>query len=259
MIHESRPLVALTTSFDPEAGTHRRPQVMVYGAYIRALDHAGLAVVLLSPSHSPDSIASLLDHCHGLVLSGGGDVDPARYGEKPIAGLDSVSPDRDEAEFEALRGAIDRDHAILGICRGIQLMNVFLGGTLQQDIDAARPGLRRVLHQQEGPWGSRAHDVTISEGSRLREITGAPEIHINSFHHQAIKRVAPSLTVTGLAEDGTVEAVEMRDCSWGVGVQWHPERHEATAPATDPDRRLFAAFAQAVHARRGGVAQARPR
>jgi gamma-glutamyl-gamma-aminobutyrate hydrolase PuuD len=257
MTHESRPLVALTTSFEPQAGAHRRPQVIVYDAYISALDRAGLAVVLISPSHSPDAIASLLDHCHGLVLSGGGDIDPSRYGEQPTAELDSVSVDRDQTEFEALRGALDRDLAILGICRGVQVMNVFLGGTLHQDIDAARGGVQRIAHQQAGPWGARAHDVTISEGSRLREIAGSPEIHINSFHHQAIKRVAPSLTVTALAEDGTVEAVEMQDCTWGLGVQWHPERHEASAPASDPDRRLFDAFAQAVHARRDGVAHVR--
>jgi putative glutamine amidotransferase len=95
--------------------------------------------------------------------------------------------------------------------------------------------------------------VTVAEESKLRVIVGAPRLRINSFHHQAIRAVAPSLTVTALAEDGLIEAVEMRDCTWGLGVQWHPERQEAAATASDPDRRLFRAFAAAVAERRAGV------
>jgi gamma-glutamyl-gamma-aminobutyrate hydrolase PuuD len=244
-----RPLVALTTSFDPSAGSYGRPQVVVYGAYVSALDAAGLAVVLVSPSHSPDAIAALLSHCHGLALSGGGDLDPELFGEAAKPGLDSVSRERDQAEFLALRLAMERQLPIFGICRGLQVMNVCFGGTLYQDIDRDRE-TGSVEHQQTGPWEARAHDVTITDGSLLQHIVGEPEIHINSFHHQAVRDVAPTLVVSGIAEDGLVEAAEIRDYPWGLGVQWHPERHEATAPNNDPDRLLFRAFSEAVLAYR---------
>lgn len=240
-----RPLVALTTSFDPAAGSHGRPQVVLYGAYISALDAAGLAVVLVSPSHSPDAINALLSRCHGLALSGGGDIDPELFGEAPLPGLDSVSRERDETEFLALRLAMERRMPIFGICRGLQVMNVCFGGTLYQDIDRDRHG-PSVKHQQTGPWGARAHDVTVEDGSLLHRIVGEPMLHINSFHHQAVRDVAPTLTVSAVAEDGLVEALEIRDYPWGLSVQWHPERHEATAPHHDPDRLLFRAFADSV-------------
>jgi putative glutamine amidotransferase len=240
-----RPRVALTTSFDPAAGTHSRPQVVLYGAYIAALDAAGLAAVLVSPSHSPDAIAALLSHCHGLALSGGGDIDPALFGEAEKPGLDSVSRERDEAEFLALRLAMERGMPIFGICRGLQVMNVCFGGTLFQDIDRDRER-PSVTHQQTEPWGARVHDVIIEDGSLLLGIVGERHLRINSFHHQAVRDVAPTLTVSAVGEDGLVEAAEMKDYPWGLGVQWHPERHEATAPHQDPDRLLFRAFANAV-------------
>lgn len=251
-----RPLVALTTSFDPAAGSHMRPQVVLYGAYISALDTAGLAAVLVSPSHSPDAIAALLSHCDGLALSGGGDIDPDLFGQAELPGLDSVSRERDEAEFLALRLAMERGIPIFGICRGLQVMNVCFGGTLFQDIDRDRPQ-PSVTHQQAGPWTARAHDVAVEEGSLLHRIVDESKLFINSFHHQAVAEVAPTLSVTAVAEDGLVEAVEMRDYPWGLAVQWHPERHEATAPHHDPDRLLFRAFADAVVAYRGSASSAR--
>jgi putative glutamine amidotransferase len=187
-------------------------------------------------------------HCDGLVLSGGGDIDPTRYGQECMPGLDSVSAERDDAEFAALREAMRRHIPIFGICRGAQVLNVALGGTLFQDIDRDRP-IPSATHQQKGPWSARAHEVTVTPDSRLIDIVGASQLHINSFHHQAIRDVAPGLTVTALAEDGVIEALEMRDYPWGLAVQWHPERNEASADHTHPDRRLFTAFARAVKSR----------
>jgi len=237
------PLVALTTSREPSAGSHRRPQVTLYEAYVHALEDVGLASVLISPAHSPSSVETLLESCDGLVLTGGGDVDPARYGENAGAILDSVSPERDAVEFAALDAATRRQLPILGICRGVQVMNVYFGGSLYQDIEGERAG---APHQQKASWSARVHDIALDPGSRLCAIMGTTRIRTNSFHHQAIKQVAPSLSVTARAEDGLVEAVEMQNYPWGLGVQWHPERHDANAPATDPDKRLFAAFAEAV-------------
>ncbi|MGH7506650.1 MAG: gamma-glutamyl-gamma-aminobutyrate hydrolase family protein [Longimicrobiales bacterium] len=247
---KGQPLVALTTTHVSEGGRYHKPQITLYGAYLAALEPLGLAPVLITPMHTARSIQALLSHCSGLVLSGGEDVAPERYGEEPISDLGSVSKSRDEMEFTALGIAAEAEIPILGICRGCQVMNVFLGGTLYQDLPAQFDGKSAILHQQEEPWEARSHEVHVVEGSRLRSIVGTDCLNINSFHHQAVKDVAPTLAATAIAEDGLIEAVESKDLPWAVGVQWHPERHEATAPETDPDRRLFAAFRKAVMERR---------
>jgi len=249
-------MVGLTTSWDPAAGDHRRPQVIMYAAYLEALENVGLTPLLISPAHSQESIAGLMQLCEGLVLSGGGDIDPRRYGEAPLPGLDWVFGERDVAEFTALEIALERRIPVFGICRGVQVMNVGLGGTLFQDIDRDR-AVPSTIHQQSAVWGARAHDAAISAGSRLHEIVGVDSLRINSFHHQAIRDVAAPLTVTAVAEDGVIEAVEMASHPWCLGVQWHPERQEATAPHTDPDRRLFAAFADAVRSNRVALSAVR--
>jgi putative glutamine amidotransferase len=240
------PVVALTTTSVAEGGMHQRPQISLYAAYIRSLEQAGLAPVLLTPFHSAHSIRALLEHCSGLVLSGGEDVDPKRYGEQPHPRLGSVAPERDEMEMTALGAALQSELPVLAICRGAQLLNVYFGGTLYQDIASQRP--TDVHHQQQQPWGERSHEVRVKAGTKLRCIVETDTLLINSFHHQAIKDVAPGLEVTAVADDGLVESVESAEYRWVVGVQWHPERHEARAPDSDPDRRLFAAFREAVRA-----------
>jgi putative glutamine amidotransferase len=240
-----RPLVALTTSLDLEAGSHRRPSVFLYTGYIAVLEYSGLAPVLVTPAHDAASIASILDAVDGLVLSGGEDIDPSRYGESARVELDSVLPARDEAELSAVTRALDRDIPVLGICRGAQLLNVALGGTLWQDLPSEFDGA--AGHSQTAGWHRRTHDVEPAPGSRLFDIAGGRTLHINSFHHQAVREVAPALRVTGRATDGVIEAVESTEHGWVIGVQWHPERLEATTTDDDHDRRLFAAFAAAVH------------
>lgn len=242
------PLVAVTTGMLAEGGTHGQPQVVLYASYMRVLEAVGLAPVLVTPAHSPEARRALLEACAGLVLTGGEDVDPRRYGEDPIAQLGEVTPVRDEAEAAALALALARDLPVLGICRGCQVLNVAYGGTLFQDLAAQRPGTG--MHEQgEGSWGERAQVARVEPGSRLHRILGGAEVRINSFHHQAIREPAPGLAVTARAEDGVIEAVEDPARAWVLGVQWHPERQEASAPADDPDRLLFAAFRDAVRER----------
>jgi putative glutamine amidotransferase len=252
-----RPLrVALTTTIEDRTGPYARPSVFLYTSYIHALEQIGMASVLITPSHSPGAIASLLDVCCGLVLSGGEDVDPARYGEDPSPALGAVTPARDEMEFRALGCAIEGQLPVLGICRGAQLMNVHFGGSLYQDIGTEVPG--DLLHEQREPWGQRSHRAEVDCDSMLCSIVGTERLFINSCHHHAVKRLGRGLRIVARAEDGMVEAIEHESYPWMLGVQWHPERNEATASEADPDRRILLAFREAVlnhaRARSSGVA-----
>ncbi|WJH37234.1 gamma-glutamyl-gamma-aminobutyrate hydrolase family protein [Paenibacillus sp. CC-CFT747] len=155
------------------------------------------------------------------MLSGGTDLDPAYFGEEPHPKLGEVVPDRDRAELLLLDAYLQARKPVLGICRGCQVMNAALGGTLLQDIPSQCPDA--LQHTQKAPRSHGSHLVRIREGSRLHGILGALEIRVNSFHHQAVRRAAPGLTVTAHALDGIVEAVERPGPPFFVGVQWHPE------------------------------------
>lgn len=241
-----RPKVALTTAVNARGGQDRG-RIEIWDTYLRSLERVGLAALLVTPAHSRESIASLMAECDGLVLSGGGDMDPALWGEAPVPGLDDVSPERDAMEYAALEEAFARDLPVLGICRGCQVVNVYFGGTLYQDLPTQRPG--GVDHRQSAGWDRTQHEVQVAPGSRLADVLGVGGVHVNSFHHQAVRDVAPGLVATATV-DGLVEAVESADERWLVAVQWHPERHGADAPDTDPSIRLLRAFREAVDARR---------
>ena len=237
--------VTLTTSLNPEGGGHRQPQVVLYASYIRVLNRVGLTSVLATPAHDGDDIEALLDVSHGLVLSGGEDIEPSRYGEDPVPELGEVNPVRDAMEWRAVDGALERGLPILGICRGLQLLNVYFGGSLYQDLPTQYDDT--LDHEQSAPWGHHHHKVRCTEGSRLHEaLADCEPLEINSYHHQAVKELAPVLECTAKAADGLVEGVESTEHDWVVGVQWHPERHEAQAPADDPNIRVMKAFADRV-------------
>jgi putative glutamine amidotransferase len=239
-----RPLVAVTTTIDPKGGDYKRPRIGLYASYLAPLERLGLTPILVTPGHTAESIDRLVGMCAGLMLSGGEDIDPSRYGHDPIPELGEVNPPRDEAELRALDCAVRRDVPILGICRGHQLLNVYFGGTLCQDIGVEMEDA--ISHLQTTPWGSHHHEATVVEGTRLAAAVGKQRLSINSYHHQAVRRLAPNLEVSARADDGLIEAVESRDHRWVVGVQWHPERHEARADEGDPNLRVFQAFADAV-------------
>ena len=209
--------------------------------YIRALIHAGFRreeIVVLPPGAKPEG------DFDGVVLGGGKDVDPARYGQATLAETNvEVDPDRDATDFDVFQKAQREDLPTLGICRGMQLVNVALGGTLYQDIPLERPS--EIVHEVPGQDRERRdHKVQVKEGSRLSEIAQMPVIEVNSRHHQAVARLASGLEFTAVAPDGLIEAFESRG-PWLVAVQWHPENLVGD-PASE---RLFAEFARAVRER----------
>ena len=218
------------------------PRVRVNEAYTDALAAVGLVPVVLPPIDPAVATASLTDIA-GLVLTGGEDLDPARFDQSPHPATGEPHDRRDAYELALAREAHARRIPTLAICRGLQVMNVALGGSLIQDIPTQQPS--EIVHDPAGRRADRVHRVTIESGSGLARIVGTTSIFTNSSHHQAVDRIGRGLHVTAKSDDGIVEAVEPTDRAWWmIGVQWHPE--ELTATAEDWDRRLFGAFAEAV-------------
>ena len=202
--------------------------------YAAAIARAGGIVNTVAPLQEHlEHVAELVNTCDGVLIQGGGDIDPRRYGEQQ--GTDTVYgivAAHDEFEIAVVREAVRLDKPVLAICRGAQVLNVALGGSLHQD-------LGDVLADRESHWDTY-HPIVLEAGSRVSSAmcTLSPE-KSHSFHHQALKEIAPDLVVTARAPDGVVEAVEHRHRAWIVGVQWHPEDN-----ATDSadQQRLFSAF-----------------
>jgi putative glutamine amidotransferase len=219
--------VAVTASIRPDGETSR---VRLTAAYVTALENAGLIPLIVPPLTSADAASSVLDSVAGLVLTGGEDVDPARYGEERHEKVRSVNAARDATEAALVEEARARGTPVLAICRGIQILNVALGGTLVQDIPS----------QCET---SIDHDEDIEPGSLIAAAVGAEHVTVNSFHHQSVKRVAEGMRVTARSPDGVIEGIESTDEDWWVmAVQWHPE--EMTDSPEPWDRGLFKAFAK---------------
>lgn len=215
-------------------------------AYVAAVQRAGARAVLVPTVNVGDPTAALAPF-DGLLLAGGGDIDPARYGEKPHPEVYGVDPSRDEAELALLGAALNLGVPTFAICRGMQVLNVALGGTLHQHL----PDLQGMdLHGRPGHDMSVVHDVKVSEGTLLAEACGRPVLRCTSHHHQAVDRLASGLTVVAASGDGLIEAVELEDPGerWVLGVQWHPEM---TASEDRSQQALFTALARACLARRG--------
>ena len=243
-----RPLVAVTTSIAP-ASNGRPERATLNSAYLRAIEGAGGAPVMIAPGFDDDTIIALMANVSGLMLTGGGDVDPALYGE-PANGtqMDSVSVERDTLEVAALRIAMERGLPVLAICRGMQVLNVALGGSLYQDIPSRCPS--EINHAQTA-GGERArddvtHDVGVEARSCLASVLGGRSLRVNSMHHQALRKLGRGLEAVAWAPDGIIEGAEMPGERWVLGVQWHPEELVA---GHEHARRLFAGFVAACESR----------
>jgi putative glutamine amidotransferase len=214
--------------------------------YYQATAAAGGAPVMI-PLFDEDlaTLRALYDRLDGILLAGGVDMDPCTFGDAPHPKLGRTDPARDAVEIALARWAVDDRKPILGLCRGLQVMNVALGGTLFQDIEAQVPGaLKHDYYPTAGfERDHPAHLVAIADGSRLAAAFGVPDVTVNSMHHQAVREVAPALHVSARAPDGLIEAVESGTDHFLVGVQWHPEMFEPSDPRT---RRLFRDFITAA-------------
>jgi putative glutamine amidotransferase len=234
------PLIGISGSVRLFEGAERAG---VNAAYVHSIAKAGGIPILLTSPIGADSAARSLEMIDGLVLTGGHDLDPRWYDAQPSPALGPVDPLRDAFELALFHAARARGIPILGICRGLQLVNVAMGGTLYQDLPSEQPG--DVPHDAPVPRDARTHSISLTEGSRLQHALGAHELVTNSFHHQAIQDLAPGLVVTARADDGIIEGVEgSNDEEWLLAVQWHPE--EFHHDADSPDQRLFRALIRAV-------------
>ncbi len=208
--------------------------------YMEGVKEAGGIPVMLPLTDDKDTIAQLLDGVQGILLTGGHDVDPAIYGEEPIPECGVPCKERDAMESELLKQALQKDIPILGICRGIQFLNAYLGGTLYQDLPAQRPS--DTEHHQSPPYDVPVHKVAIEKGSRLAQLLDADALEVNSYHHQAVKDKAECLKTMAVSEDGLTEAVEMPDKRFVWAVQWHPEFSYKT---DENSRKIFEEFIRA--------------
>jgi putative glutamine amidotransferase len=242
MDNARRPLIGVTGHHtESSSGV---PMVTAKQAYLDAVEMAGGIPVILTPTADAGLIGDLLSRVDGVVLTGGKDIDPRHYGEPVLNETVQLEPDRDAFELPLVREAIGRDLPVLAICRGCQVLNVALGGTLWQDLPAQLPEAQ--AHSQRAQRTVPTHPVMVEAGSRLAQLLGAwaaQPILTNTFHHQAARRVPDQLRPVAWASDGVIEAVEAPGARFAVGVQWHPEDLAAARPE---HRRLFEALVAAA-------------
>lgn len=211
-----KPRIALFPSYDD--GSERMSLLL---RYVRAVELCGGVPFILPLTDSEDSYGSLAEMCDGVIFPGGDDVYPHIFGETVHEGFGSACRGRDKGEFCFFKKVVELQKPFLGICRGIQLINVGLGGTLYQDIPLEYG--KKIHHRQQPPYSIPHHSVTLTKGSKVAVLSGAERICVNSMHHQSVKIPGKDVKVVGYADDGIVEAVEIENYPFGIGVQWHPE------------------------------------
>lgn len=235
----SRPVIGITGAYVLHnkftEGTY------VHHDYQKAI-HANGGLPVILPFVSEELAEETVNLCDAILLSGGEDVDPAFYNQDPHQKLGSTIPLRDKVELALIKAAMEKRKPILAICRGVQILNVALGGTLLQDIPSQVSN--SIQHTQTAERGRDTHWATIDVNSRLYEIIGVESVRVNSLHHQAIDRLADALKVTASSSDGIIEAVEQKNyADFLLGIQWHPE---SMASSYERMNRIFAQFIAAA-------------
>lgn len=237
------PLIGIPAASYVDQEYSATPTYRFNGHYPAALAACG-ALPLVIPLNLPEeALRGIFEKLDGLCLPGGVDVDPAEYGETRHPDLGSVDAPRDRTELLLAHWALEANLPVLGICRGIQLLNVAAGGTLYQHIPAQVPAAGRHNHRlQESAWETPTHGVRVEPQSQLGLMVGAERLQTNSYHHQSLKDVAPGFQASAWAEDGVIEAIEHPAKPFAVAVQWHPEGMFRTDTYA---RRIFEAFVAA--------------
>lgn len=211
-----RPVIGLIPLYD-----ETKESYWMLPGYIKVLEQCGALPIMLPLTSDEDELAQSLKLCDGLLLTGGHDVDPALYHEQPKAVCGVPCKERDDMEQKLLGWALEKNLPVFGICRGIQFLNAYLGGTLYQDLPTEYDST--IEHHMAPPYDRTAHKVTVLADTVLAGILGEGELPVNSYHHQAVRDLAPGVTKMAISEDGLVEAISVDGQKFAVGVQWHPE------------------------------------
>jgi putative glutamine amidotransferase len=236
-----KPLIGLTTTRMPTPSG--RPAFGINEPYVKSVVNASGLPLLIPLDISDDDLDLLLPRLDGVLFTGGYDIDPQQYGAQPHPKVKGVDADRDRVEIHLVHTMIQSGKPFFGICRGCQIINIALGGTLYEDLPDQLPG--EVHHDNhDHPRNFLAHSVDIQSGSILAQILASNHIQVNSLHHQGVRNLAPVLQATAIALDGLIEAFELPGHSFGLAVQWHPEE----LPEHEDMRILFQAFIQACQA-----------
>lgn len=234
------PIIGITTSHT--TAKSGLSMISVTKAYVAALLNAGACPLLIPLGLSGTVLGELLSSLKGVLFPGGGDIAPQYYGEQAHASINSIDEERDRLELAVLQYTVDKGLPFLGICRGIQLVNVGLGGTLYSDLLSQYPGALQHDFSPDFPRHYLAHNVKLNPSSRLADIVGQASLQVNSRHHQGIRQLAPGVVATAFAPDGLVEAIELPQHPFGLAVQWHPE----WLTEDNAMQALFWAFVQAA-------------
>lgn len=231
-----KPIIGVTSSFKDERTMH------VSYDNIDSITAAGGIPFVLPNLVEEAQITQIAEHLDGLLLTGGGDIDPTLFGEEPHKNLGVINPERDIFEVSLIKKMMTARKPVLGICRGCQILNIAAGGDMYQDI-YTQISNELFQHSQRAPRWYASHYVNVEEGSLLANVVGQTRFKINSFHHQTVREMAPGFVVIGRANDGVIEAFESKQHPFVMGVQWHPEC--MTLKGDEPSIKLFNAFVAA--------------
>lgn len=229
-----RPIIGVSPLYDSE-----RDSLWLVPGYMGGIIAAGGAPVMMPLTDDSEALTEALSLCDGFLLTGGQDVSPRLYGEEKSPACGEVCPLRDRVDCEILEYALRENRAVLGICRGIQLINAYFGGTLYQDLPSEYGS--ETEHHMSPPYDKAVHDVLLSPP--LSELLGSEKIGVNSYHHQAIKTLGEGLSELARSEDGLIEAVAVQSASFALATQWHPEFSYKT---DEYSQRIFKAFVKAA-------------